>query len=1036
MLYKKNKGKELDMALFQNPSAEYRGTPFWAWNCKLNREQILRQIDYFKEMGFGGFHMHSRTGMATPYLSEEFMGHVKACVEKAKKEKMLAWLYDEDRWASGAAGGFVTQNQNYRQKQLVFSKNRPADRLSKEEANAQGKTYFLAAYDIQLDPQTGYLTGYRRIGLEEEAVGEKWYACVKTAKDNPWFNNQSYPDTMDEETIQKFIEVTYQAYEKAVGKDFDGTVPAIFTDEPNFSTATEQTLSHALEAMELQLPWSRFFEEKYQEHYGEDILDKLPELIWLTPDRRDTKTKYRYFDFCAERFAQCFSDQCGGWCAEHGLALTGHILREPTLHDQVGATGDNMRQYRSFTIPGIDMLCDRVELTTAKQCQSVVHQMGREAMLSELYGVTNWDFDFRGHKFQGDWQAALGVTVRVPHLSWMSMAGEAKRDYPASIFYQSAWYREYPYLENHYARLNTVLTRGTPVVRVGLIHPVESYWIQNGPNDQTGESRRVLDQNFQSVTEWLLEGHQDFNYINESLLPSLENPQAPRCIGKMEYDAVVIPDCLTLRSTTLSYLQRFMDHGGMVVFMGTCPAFVDGERSDAARELFGRATRISFNKSALMEALEPCRRVDIRMASGLPAEKLLYQMRQDGADLWLYIAHFQRDGMQTHEEQRRQTERVAGKQIEIILSGEYQPHLYDTLSGKVLPVSFRHSGGKTVVMYELFPSDSLLLRFSEPHFHEFIQQPEEPFVIARTDYKRTLPYRLEEPNVLLLDQPEYQLDDGAWQAREEMLRLDNNIREKLHYPSRMEKFAQPWVIPDEPPAHTVTVRHTIHSRIRVKDALLALEDAALAEITLNGKPVANAAAGWYVDEAIQTVKLPELKKGTSVLTIRLPFGKRSNLEACYILGAFGVEVRGTETLITELPQEIGFGAISRQGMPFYGGNITYLLPVDVPVPCNMEVHLGKYKGALCKVALDDAEGKPVAFSPYNVTFQKVEKGSHILKLTVYGHRFNTFGCVHNCAERYDWYGPDSWRTKGDSWSYEYQLKDIGMLTSPRILLFK
>ena len=160
--------------------------------------------------------------------------------------------------------------------------------------------------------------------------------------------------------------------------------------------------------------------------------------------------------------------------------------------------------------------------------------------------------------------------------------------------------------------------------------------------------------------------------------------------------------------------------------------------------------------------------------------------------------------MQTHEEQRRQTERVAGKQIEIILSGEYQPHLYDTLSGKVLPVSFRHSGGKTVVMYELFPSDSLLLRFSEPHFHEFIQQPEEPFVIARTDYKRTLPYRLEEPNVLLLDQPEYQLDDGAWQAREEMLRLDNNIREKLHYPSRMEKFAQPWVIPDEPPAHTVT----------------------------------------------------------------------------------------------------------------------------------------------------------------------------------------------------------------------------------------
>ena len=57
--------------------------------------------------------------------------------------------------------------------------------------------------------------------------------------------------------------------------------------------------------------------------------------------------------------------------------------------------------------------------------------------MSELYGVTSWSFDFRRHKLQGDWQAALGITLRVPHLSWVSMKGEAKRDYPASINYQS-----------------------------------------------------------------------------------------------------------------------------------------------------------------------------------------------------------------------------------------------------------------------------------------------------------------------------------------------------------------------------------------------------------------------------------------------------------------------------------------------------------------------------------------------------------------------------------------------------------------------
>ena len=38
MLYKKNGAPRLDDQLFRAPTAEYRGTPFWAWNCKLERE--------------------------------------------------------------------------------------------------------------------------------------------------------------------------------------------------------------------------------------------------------------------------------------------------------------------------------------------------------------------------------------------------------------------------------------------------------------------------------------------------------------------------------------------------------------------------------------------------------------------------------------------------------------------------------------------------------------------------------------------------------------------------------------------------------------------------------------------------------------------------------------------------------------------------------------------------------------------------------------------------------------------------------------
>ncbi len=64
----------LTAAQFQDPGAEYRGTPFWSWNCTLELPELLRQIEVLKRMGYGGFHIHVRTGMSTPYLSRTRAG--------------------------------------------------------------------------------------------------------------------------------------------------------------------------------------------------------------------------------------------------------------------------------------------------------------------------------------------------------------------------------------------------------------------------------------------------------------------------------------------------------------------------------------------------------------------------------------------------------------------------------------------------------------------------------------------------------------------------------------------------------------------------------------------------------------------------------------------------------------------------------------------------------------------------------------------------------------------------------------------------
>ena len=485
MLYPKN-NQPLTRAEFKNPGSEYRATPFWAWNTKLDKNELVRQIEIFKELGYGGFHMHVRTGMATEYLSDDYMGMISACVEKARGEKMLAWLYDEDRWPSGAAGGLVTKNPAYRIQHLLLTRHPygstsmqvTGERVSRASSRRCENGELLACFDVVLDGE-GSLLAYERIGKNDNPRGFKLYAYAETALPNPWFNNQTYVNTLDPEAIGEFIRITYDRYAGLFQKDFGTLIPAVFTDEPQFSQ--KGTLFFAHEDRDLTLPWTRDLCLTYSVAYrGEDLIAGLPELIWDLPGGKASLIRYHYHDHIAERFSSAFADQCGAWCSDHNIMLTGHMMEEPSLESQTHALGEAMRSYRSFQLPGIDILCDRREFTTAKQAQSAARQYGRPGVLSELYGVCNWNFDFRGHKLQGDWQAALGVSVRVPHLSWVSMNGEAKRDYPGSFNYQAPWYKEYPYVEDHFARLAAVLTRGKAICKVGVIHPIESYWLHWG----------------------------------------------------------------------------------------------------------------------------------------------------------------------------------------------------------------------------------------------------------------------------------------------------------------------------------------------------------------------------------------------------------------------------------------------------------------------------------------------------------------------------------------------------------------------------
>lgn len=174
-----------------------------------------------------------------------------------------------------------------------------------------------------------------------------------------------------------------------------------------------------------------------------------------------SQVKWRYVDLVECMFLEAYAIPMHECCQKHHLYFTGHVLQEDTLSGQTAMIGSVMRFYEHMDVPGVDVLTEgNKNFLLVKQLSSVARQTGKAWKLSELYGCTGWQFSLENHKQVGDWQALLGIDVRCPHLSWYTMQGEAKRDYPASIFFQSAWWKDYKQVEDYFARMPCAAARG------------------------------------------------------------------------------------------------------------------------------------------------------------------------------------------------------------------------------------------------------------------------------------------------------------------------------------------------------------------------------------------------------------------------------------------------------------------------------------------------------------------------------------------------------------------------------------------------
>jgi hypothetical protein len=1023
---------------FQLPSAPFRGKPFWAWNGRLDEEELRRQIRSFKQMGFGGFFMHSRLGLDTPYLGDTWFDMIKACIDEAAKNDMEAWLYDEDRYPSGAAGGLVTVDPKYRRRRLMLDRCHKTNFSWPESSDP----FYCFATTLQNDQ----LQSYQKIESVDDLIGisDTVEILTFTLQQYPnlsWFNGHTFLDYLNPEAVAKFIEITHEAYRREVGEHFGKTVPGIFTDEPNAGAIFRDWFPD--DQGDRAITWTDKLPDEFQNKYGYNILDHLPEISYDLANETMSQARYHYHCCKTSMFIDAYPKQIGQWCEKHNLLFTGHVLEEEPLSNNVSTVGTSMRFYPHMQAPGIDVLTQYDQAyTTAKQCVSVARQQGRKWVLSELYAGIGWDITFETFKYVGDWQAALGITLRCPHLSFYTMAGEAKRDYPPSIHDQCPWWEKYHYVENYFSRLNVILSAGQPVCDLAVLHPQESLYLLHNSSWQNNDQVKKMNTACADITRWLIGAHLDFDFLDETHLNDIpleisrDDQGAYLKLGQMKYRILLVPPLLTIRSSTLQWLKDFAAIDGQIVFAGLIAEHVDAQPSDQVKQL-ARGKQIDFSQDTITQTLQETNRsISIRDKQDQEISDIIYQLRRLD-NLWVLFL------VNTNRETAYHNCRV---QIQNPLPDMQQLQYWDSLTGEKKQWPAEFTPDLTNFNINLAASGSaLFIAVANPEKLDTVKTPSRHDQLMLLD-PESWEFTQDDWNVLVLDHADCKAEikgQNTYNANHrEILRVDNDLRDHFTIEARGGHMIQPWVHQDKPlgPSANIVMDYQIHiETLPTSPVHLALEQPEQWDIRINERSVdIDNISSWWIDPAIKMVLLNNdfLRLGQNQLTLTGNFDRQTNLELIYLLGHFGVTLNGQSSSITQLPEHLTLGNWGNQGLPFYSGNITYRTRFECHIKPESRyvINFPDYNASLVEVKLNQNKPLLIGFGNNQVEITPyLNNGNNVIEIIVYGSRRNALGPLHLTEDPPVIIGSFSFQYEENKWQEHYKLIPYGIFKAPVIL---
>lgn len=565
--------------------------PFWFWNGDQQEEELSRQVRLFAAAGCKGMVLHSRQGNRTPYLSDRWFALVRHVCLEAKAAGLKVWLYDEDGYPSGNAGGQVQKlRPELAQTSLVFAYG-PADPAHPA----------YAAYDAGT---------YERVDESAVAPGTTLLRfCVRR-----W---DFHVDTMNPESSRLFIELTHERYAAAVGDLFGDVIEAVYTDDESTMTCTSNGL-----------PYSPVLEAEYARRHGRPLTDDLPRLVEELPGFEDVRL--RFHRLAGELFRENFIRPQQDWCTAHGLTFVGHLCGdEGTLATSLKNFGLAQPYMLLEDVPSIDsFLCDLrdhsylrrthnddrtgswssedpLEAATRNfpvmlpyvQAGSIARLFKEGRFSDETLTYIGWEAPPSFQDTQMLYEVAQGVTLMTPHAYYYTIGEGCRFECPPSYFYQQPYHPMLGDLQRKWTHCAELLSAGLHTASTLVVSPaamlsayrgrdlgtswlLEAYFTgrHERPDDPLAALERALTTCFLSLHR----AHVGFELLDETILldrATLADDGTLRA-GTGSFRTVVLPSELPLLPETVALLARFEAAGGRVLRgpapSGLAPAFDPG----------------------------------------------------------------------------------------------------------------------------------------------------------------------------------------------------------------------------------------------------------------------------------------------------------------------------------------------------------------------------------------------------------------------------------------------------------------------------